>query len=71
MSAAAAHGRRWPRALDLRASLCLGYLLLIGIVGLCAPLIAPYSPFVQDANNILLPPDPAHLSAPTTSGATC
>lgn len=51
----------WPRMLDLRASLCLGYLLAIAIIGLCAPLLAPWSPIVQDANNILAPPDAAHL----------
>jgi peptide/nickel transport system permease protein len=52
---------RWPRFLDLRGSLCLGYLICIGVIGVLAPLIAPYSPIVQDANNILPPPDATHL----------
>ena len=49
------------RFLDFRATLCLGYLVIIAIVGLAAPLIAPYSPIAQDANNILLPPSWDHL----------
>jgi peptide/nickel transport system permease protein len=49
------------RFLDFRASLCLGYLVIIAIVGVAAPIIAPYSPIVQDANNVLLPPSWDHL----------
>lgn len=49
------------RFLDFRATLCLGYLVIIAVVGLAAPLIAPYSPIAQDANNILLPPSWDHL----------
>src|ERR1700753_1198512 len=49
------------RFLDFRASLCLGYLVIIAIVGITAPLVAPYSPIVQDPNNVLLPPSWDHL----------
>lgn len=49
------------RFLDLRAIVCLTYLVAIAVIGLAAPWIAPYSPVVQDANNVLLEPNWQHL----------
>lgn len=51
---------RWLRR-DLRASLSLGFLLLLVVLALAAPWIAPYSPTVQDIANTLSEPDAAHL----------
>jgi peptide/nickel transport system permease protein len=50
----------WLKA-DKRAALSLGFLLLLVLVSLAAPWIAPYSPIVQDANLPLAEPDSAHL----------
>jgi peptide/nickel transport system permease protein len=50
----------WLKA-DKRAALSLGYLLVLVLVSLAAPWIAPYSPIVQDANLPLAEPDSAHL----------
>jgi peptide/nickel transport system permease protein len=46
---------------DKRAALSLGFLLLLVLVSITAPWIAPYSPIVQDANLPLAEPDSAHL----------
>jgi peptide/nickel transport system permease protein len=46
---------------DTRAALSLGFLLLLVMVSIAAPWIAPYSPIVQDANLSLAEPDAAHL----------
>jgi peptide/nickel transport system permease protein len=46
---------------DKRAALSLGFLLLLVLIALAAPWIAPYSPIVQDANLPLAEPDSAHL----------
>ena len=50
----------WLKA-DKRAALSLGFLLVLVLVSLAAPFIAPYSPIVQDANLPLAEPDSAHL----------
>ena len=50
----------WLRS-DRRAALSLGFLLLLVMVSIAAPWIAPYSPIVQDANLSLAEPDAAHL----------
>lgn len=50
---------RWLRR-DLRATLSLGFLMLLVAVALLAPWIAPHSPTAQDANNMLLPPSADH-----------
>ncbi len=50
----------WLRS-DRRAALSLGFLLLLVLVSIAAPWIAPYSPIVQDANLPLAEPDSAHL----------
>jgi peptide/nickel transport system permease protein len=49
------------RITDLRAAICLTYLIGIAIIGALAPVIAPYSPVVQDAGNVLLEPSWQHL----------
>jgi peptide/nickel transport system permease protein len=59
ISPAARQSTFW-RFLDFRATICLTYLVVIAVVGIAAPLIAPYSPIAQDANNILLPPNWDH-----------
>ena len=46
---------------DRRAMLSLVWLLGILLLGLLAPLIAPYSPTAQALSDTLLPPDRAHL----------
>jgi peptide/nickel transport system permease protein len=50
---------RWLRS-DLRAVLSCAYLLMLLIVSLTAPWIAPYSPIEQDLSQLLLPPSAAH-----------
>jgi peptide/nickel transport system permease protein len=50
---------RWLRS-DLRAVLSCAYLLMLLIVALTAPLIAPYSPIEQNLSELLLPPSAAH-----------
>jgi peptide/nickel transport system permease protein len=50
-------GRIWRWMLsDPRAVLSISYLVLITVVALFAPLIAPYSPVEQDVNRLLLEP---------------
>jgi peptide/nickel transport system permease protein len=51
---------RWLRG-DLRAALSLGFLLLLGLLAVAAPWLAPYPPTVQDLNNALADPSGAHL----------
>ena len=51
---------KWLRS-DKRAALSLGFLLMLVLIALAAPWIAPYSPIVQDANLPLAEPDSAHL----------
>ena len=51
---------RWL-ASDLRAALALAVLLALVIVAIGAPWIAAYSPTAQDVNNMLAPPNAAHL----------
>jgi peptide/nickel transport system permease protein len=51
---------QWLRR-DRRAAISLGYLFLLLVVCVFAPLIAPYSPTAQDVNALLLPPNGAHL----------
>jgi len=46
---------------DKRAAMSLSFLLLLVMIALAAPWIAPYSPIVQDANLSLAEPDAAHL----------
>ena len=60
---------RWLAG-DLRAALAILVLLVLVIVAIGAPWIAPYSPTAQDVNNMLAPPGPAICSAPTISAAT-
>jgi peptide/nickel transport system permease protein len=50
---------RWMRR-DLRAVLSLSFLLLLLIVSIFAPVLAPYSPIDQDVTQLLLPPSAAH-----------
>ncbi len=50
---------RWMRR-DVRAVLSLSFLLLLLIVSIFAPVIAPYSPVDQDVTQLLLPPSSAH-----------
>lgn len=47
-------------ASDLRATLSLGFLVMLFVLAVFAPVIAPYSPTAQDVNAVLLPPDAAH-----------
>ncbi|MEN9317394.1 MAG: hypothetical protein RIS35_3787 [Pseudomonadota bacterium] len=49
----------WLRS-DLRAALSLGFLLLLAVLAIAAPLIAPYGPAVQDLNNTLAEPSALH-----------
>ena len=44
--------------------------MVLVIVAIGAPWIAPYAPTAQDVNNMLAPPGAAHCSAPTISAAT-
>src|SRR6187431_603767 len=46
---------------DLRAALAIFVLLVLVIVAIGAPWIAPYAPTAQDVNNMLAPPSGAHL----------
>lgn len=50
----------WLRR-DLRASISLAFLLALGLLALCAPLIAPYPVTAQDVDNTLASPSAAHL----------
>jgi peptide/nickel transport system permease protein len=50
---------RWMRR-DVRAVLSLSFLLLLLIVSVFAPILAPYSPIDQDVTQLLLPPSAAH-----------
>ncbi|WGR91097.1 ABC transporter permease [Bradyrhizobium sp. ISRA443] len=50
---------RWLAG-DVRAALSILVLLLLVIVAIGAPWIAPYAPTAQDVNNMLAPPGPAH-----------
>lgn len=50
----------WLRR-DLRASFSLAFLLALGLLALCAPLIAPYPVTAQDVDNTLAGPSAAHL----------
>jgi peptide/nickel transport system permease protein len=50
---------RWMRR-DVRAVLSLSFLLLLVIVSIFAPVLAPYSPVDQDVTQLLLPPSSAH-----------
>jgi peptide/nickel transport system permease protein len=51
---------RWLAG-DLRAALAILVLLVLVIVAIGAPWIAPYLPTAQDANNMLAAPGPGHL----------
>ncbi len=51
---------RWLKS-DLRATLSLGFLLLLVVLSISAPLIAPYAPTAQDVSNTLADPSAAHL----------
>jgi peptide/nickel transport system permease protein len=50
---------RWMRR-DLRAVLSIAFLVLLVIVSVFAPVLAPYSPVDQDVTQLLLPPSAAH-----------
>ena len=50
----------WIRR-DLRAAVSLGFLLALGVLAVCAPLIAPYPVTAQDMDNSLAGPSAAHL----------
>jgi peptide/nickel transport system permease protein len=50
----------WLRR-DLRAAFSLVFLLALGLLALCAPLIAPYPVTAQDFDNTLAGPSAAHL----------
>jgi len=45
---------------DVRAVVSLSFLLLLLIVSIFAPVLAPYSPIDQDVTQLLLPPSSAH-----------
>lgn len=49
----------WLRR-DLRASFSLAFLLVLGLLALCAPLIAPYPVTAQDVDNTLASPSALH-----------
>lgn len=49
----------WLRR-DLRASVSLAFLLALGLMALCAPLIAPYPVTAQDVDNTLASPSALH-----------
>ena len=51
---------RWLAG-DLRAALAILVLLVLVIVAVGAPWIAPYQPTAQDVNNMLAAPGPQHL----------
>jgi peptide/nickel transport system permease protein len=46
---------------DLRAAVSLAFLLALGVLAVCAPLIAPYPVTAQDMDNSLAGPSAAHL----------
>lgn len=46
---------------DLRAAVSLAFLLALGVLAVCAPLIAPYPVTAQDMDNALAGPSAAHL----------
>lgn len=46
---------------DLRAAISLVFLLALGLLAVCAPLIAPYPVTAQDVDNTLAGPSAAHL----------
>jgi len=50
----------WLRR-DLRATISLAFLLALGLLAVCAPLIAPYPVTAQDVDNTLASPSAAHL----------
>ena len=50
----------WLRR-DMRAAISLAVLLALGLLALCAPLIAPYPVSAQDVDNTLASPSAAHL----------
>ena len=50
---------RWMLS-DPRAVLSISYLVMLLIVSVFAPVLAPYSPVAQDVSQLLLPPDGAH-----------
>ncbi len=50
----------WLRR-DLRAAVSLAFLLALGLLALCAPLLAPYPVTAQDVDNTLASPSAAHL----------
>jgi peptide/nickel transport system permease protein len=49
----------WLRR-DLRATFSLAFLLVLGLLALCAPLIAPYPVTAQDVDNTLASPSALH-----------
>ena len=49
----------WLRR-DLRATFSLAFLLVLGLLALCAPLIAPYPVTAQDVDNALASPSVLH-----------
>jgi len=49
----------WLRR-DLRATISLAFLLMLGLLALCAPLIAPYPVTAQDVDNSLASPSALH-----------
>ena len=50
----------WRMASNPLTAIGGGIVLLLGIVALFAPWIAPYHPLIQDLNNALIPPGAAH-----------
>ncbi len=50
----------WLRG-DLRAALSLAFLLALGLLALCAPLLSPYPVTSQDVDNSLASPSALHL----------
>ena len=57
---AAARPRRLRWRLDAGATVSLLFLLLVALLSIAAPLIAPYSPIAQDLTNTLAEPSAAH-----------
>ncbi|HVG50147.1 MAG TPA: ABC transporter permease [Xanthobacteraceae bacterium] len=50
---------RWMKS-DPRAVISISYLLMLLIVSIGAPVLAPYSPTAQDVSKLLLPPSTEH-----------
>ena len=50
---------RWMKG-DPRAVLSISYLVMLLIVAIFAPVLAPYSPVAQDVSKLLLPPSAEH-----------